>query len=475
MSQFAVLADEGDGMAVSDRKRKRLRTKRSNDTCPTSGSYFLSLELENVRCFSVKQFLDLSDRDGRPARWTVLLGENGTGKTTTLQILAMFERALNRLFEPVGEVVFTGHGSSGIAISLATEGISRGTSGGLPRFSIQARSGPSLTNDNHEAISYRCSGHCDSKNTLTVTLDPIEPPKCYAYGTGRRLGSSSLNSEASDSVGDNLFFEDAKVLNAEEWLLRLDYSASKASAIQERQKKCLKIAKEVLLRVLPDVSQIRFTSPTKEKPVPGVEFETPYGWVPLRQLGHGYRTMIAWVVDLTSRMVERYSNSPDPLAEPAVVLVDEIDLHLHPRWQRELIGFLTERFPNTQFIVTAHSPLIVQSAPEANIVLLRREGDHVIVDNHPERIKGWRVDQILTSDLFGLNTARPPDTEELLMRRKELLTKPRLTRENKREINDINARLESMPTGESFEQAKTMALIDSSLKMLMRNQDTEKP
>ena len=55
--------------------------------------------------------------------------------------------------------------------------------------------------------------------------------------------------------------------------------------------------------------------------------------------------MIAWVVDFTSRMVERYPDSLDPLAEPAVVLVDEIDLHLHPKWQRELIGFLSERFP----------------------------------------------------------------------------------------------------------------------------------
>lgn len=52
------------------------------------------------------------------------------------------------------------------------------------------------------------------------------------------------------------------------------------------------------------------------------------------------------------------------LADPAVVLVDEIDLHLHPIWQRRLIGFLSERFPNTQFIVTAHSPLIVQAASD---------------------------------------------------------------------------------------------------------------
>ena len=53
---------------------------------PTTGSYFLSLELENVRCFSEKQMLDLSDGNGRPARWTILFGENGTGKTTILQV-----------------------------------------------------------------------------------------------------------------------------------------------------------------------------------------------------------------------------------------------------------------------------------------------------------------------------------------------------------------------------------------------------
>ncbi len=191
-----------------------------------------------------------------------------------------------------------------------------------------------------------------------------------------------------------------------------------------------------------------------------LNFKRHYGWVPLRQLGYGYRTMIAWVIDFTSRMFERYPHSPDPLAEPAVVLVDEIDLHLHPKWQRELIGFLTERFPNTQFIVTAHSPLIVQAAPDANLVLLKREGDHVVIENDPETIRGWRVDQILTSELFGLETARPPDMEKLLIRRKELRTKSRLTKAEQKELAEVEAKLGPIPTGESFEQAKTMELIE---------------
>jgi len=183
--------------------------------------------------------------------------------------------------------------------------------------------------------------------------------------------------------------------------------------------------------------------------------------------------MIAWIVDFARRMVERYPDSPDPLAEPAVVLVDEIDLHLHPKWQRELVGFLTERFPSTQFIATAHSPLIVQAASGANIALLKREGDHVVIENNPETIRGWSLDQILTSDLYGLETARPPDTEKLMLRRRELLTKPGLTKADKKKLEEIEAKLGPIPTGESFEQAKTMALIEKSLEILKKNQSTK--
>jgi predicted ATP-binding protein involved in virulence len=181
-------------------------------------------------------------------------------------------------------------------------------------------------------------------------------PICYAYGAGRRLSSSSLSRPAEDDAARSLFHDDAELRNAEEWLLQLDYSASKESEIQQQQKKRIAQVKGLLKEILPEVEDIRFTEPTKERRSPIVEFQTPYGWVSLRQLSYGYRTLIAWMVDFASRMVERYPDSPDPLAEPAVVLVDEIDLHLHPTWQRSLIGYLTERFPNTQFIATATAP-----------------------------------------------------------------------------------------------------------------------
>jgi predicted ATP-binding protein involved in virulence len=464
-------ASQSEGAVLVNRKSHKSHPNGASRTQPTTGSYFLSLELEHLRCFSTKQVLELSTGEGRPARWTILLGENGTGKTTILQLLAAFER----VFEVIQGVSFTRNGKSGLLYSSPSpQGIMRASTGQLPRFSINAVFDSSLANSHNKQQAYKCVDSYDSKNAVMIEMDKRDPPKCYAYGTGRRLGSSSLNPEKSDSASEGLFFEDTKLLNAEEWLLRLDYSASKSSRIQERQKKRLEMAKNVLINVLPDVSEIRFTSPTNQKPTPGVEFETPYGWVPLQQLGYGYRTMIAWIVDFTSRMVERYPDSPDPLAEPAVVLVDEIDLHLHPKWQRELIGFLTERFPTTQFVATAHSPLIVQAAPDANLVLLRRRGDQVVIENNPETIRGWRVDQILTSELFGLETGRPPDTEKLLVRRNALLTKSRLTKANQKELGEINDKLGQIPSGESFEQAtKTMHLVEKSLELIKRYQGTK--
>jgi predicted ATP-binding protein involved in virulence len=289
---------------------------------------------------------------------------------------------------------------------------------------------------------------------------------CFGYGAQRRLRGHTISSQATDGPLDNLYSYDADLRDGEEWLLRLDYSASKESDQQRRQLERLRQIKQLLCTILPEVEDIRIMAGSGVNPSPRVEFRTPYGWVPLRQLGFGYQTLIAWMIDFTSRLVERHPDSPDPLAEHAVVLVDEIDLHLHPTWQRKLIGYLSERFPNTQFIATAHSPLVVQAAAGANLAVLRREGDHVVIDNDVKAIRGWRIDQVLTSDLFGLPSARPPELDEPLARRQALLAKPRLTEKDRRELAELEKRIGELPAGETAEQARTLHLIQESLDVL---------
>jgi predicted ATP-binding protein involved in virulence len=138
----------------------------------------------------------------------------------------------------------------------------------------------------------------------------------------------------------------------------------------------------------------------------------------LEDLGYGYQATLAWVADLAKRMFDQYPDLENPLHGPAVVLVDEIDLHLHPEWQRKIIKYLSDLFPNTQFIVTAHSPLIIQSAENVNIIMLEKddnpEGKGINIRQRFGSFQGWTVDEILT-ELMNLGDRTRSDLYLQLM------------------------------------------------------------
>src|SRR5262249_10335936 len=102
----------------------------------------------------------------------------------------------------------------------------------------------------------------------------------------------------------------------------------------------------------------------------------------------------------------------------------------------------------------------------ANIAVLRREGDHVVIDNDLKAIRGWRLDQIYTSDLFGLESARPPELDEVLKRRREILSKPKLTQADERELRELEAQAGDLPVGETAEDIRTMKLLRESLDLI---------
>jgi predicted ATP-binding protein involved in virulence len=107
----------------------------------------------------------------------------------------------------------------------------------------------------------------------------------------------------------------------------------------------------------------------------------------MRDLSVGYRTLIAWLVDFTRRMQVVYASSSSPLAQPVVVCIDEIDLHLHQRWQRMVMKFLSDLFPKAQFVATAHSRQVLQSAPRGtNLVVLRRNKDWAEIHHDADEI-----------------------------------------------------------------------------------------
>jgi predicted ATP-binding protein involved in virulence len=462
---------------VTKRKavKKKVTMRKAAARKKAPPAYFLSLSLENVRCFGpVRQEIDLSDGKGHPRQWTVILGDNNTGKSTLLQcFVAMEPKVLSdggKGGEALVPAIFRLRSSSHFLTLSRGRGVNELLISYKASYGnkLGKRAGVSATTN----ASFR--GRCSEDGTPVSSTASVQKPDlpgliCYGYGASRMMGATSLAERASAGPSASLFEDDVELLNAEEWLLRADYIASRArrvKQIRQRAEEKRNQVVDVLTHLLPEVDDIRFIEPTRKSAKPGIEFETPYGWVRLDGLSLGYKTLIAWMVDFASRMFERYPNSTNPLAEPAIVLVDEIDLHLHPKWQRTLMGYLSERFKNTQFIVTAHSPLVVQAATDANVVLLKREGDHVVIDNNPLSIKGWRADQILSSDLFGGLPSRSAEIEELQSRRRKILAKSKLTKQDQKELRQIEAQMGDVPALETPEDIEAMNIIRQAAKTL---------
>ena len=440
--------------------------------------YFSSLELENVRCFGERQVLQLADDQGQPVQWTLLLGDNGIGKTTLLQCLAWMR-----------PVPYLGTGEEEdtpkeIQPALTDEendvlaSLLRAGSKVTLELKASATIGRSLPGD--DTVQSACEPRGGSIETgismvgedgRLQKLDPyrvayendditlIEPP-LFAYGAARHMGKSNLdNKELADPLA-SLFSSSIELYDAEERLLELDYLALK----NERHENRLQKIKQVFAAILPDVSgesSIQILGPkTREDfgEAGGVRFTTPYGDVPLSGLSLGYQTTLAWVLDLAIRLNKYYPENDNPLAEPAIVLVDEIDLHLHPRWQRQIVADLTQHFPRTQFIATAHSPLIVQSATDANLVVLHEEDGQVKIENWPHFEEGWRADQILTSKLFGIHPRSPP-IEKLINERYGLLDKTERTPEEEQRLRELDEELDNLPTGSRHEDNEAMEII----------------
>ncbi|NMF59244.1 AAA family ATPase [Pseudanabaena yagii] len=459
---------------------RRKSTASKNEDPPV---YLLSMEVEDLLCFKERQTLNLSNKDGHPAQWTVILGNNGVGKTTLLRCLAGMEmrpesyehsiaidgvekfKQVEIDFEPM---LWQSYNFEEIweEIGIAIHESYRGAT--IPAINVSYASNITLN-------SFKIVKNLEfQKDYVSVIVDSeceksrgeFKGAICYGYGATRKMGGTSLSDSNNSDNSASLFSDDALLINAEEWLLKTDYAVKSSSSGKRKThlKKRLKQIVEILKQILPDIQDIRIEI-DEYQDIPTAKFLTPFGWVRLSSLGLGYRTTISWMVDLAVRLFERYPDSEDPLAEPAIVLVDEIDLHMHPKWQRDIMQFLTDRFPNTQFIVTAHSPLVVQAAQDANIVLLRREGDQVKIINNPEIIDNWRVDQVLTS-VFEMPSARPAKIEPLLQRRKELLTKAKLTASDRAELKELEAQIGTLPTAETSEDIKAMDIIRRAAKLL---------
>jgi len=143
----------------------------------------------------------------------------------------------------------------------------------------------------------------------------------------------------------------------------------------------------------------------------------------INQLSDGEKCLLAMVGDLARRLAIANPSLPDPLQGSGVVLIDEIELHLHPKWQREIIPALTRTFPNCQFIVTTHSPQVISQVKPEGIYILERTDDGIVA-MRPESSYGRDTNRIL-EDLMD-TPERPQEIKESLLELFRLIAKGEL-------------------------------------------------
>lgn len=131
--------------------------------------------------------------------------------------------------------------------------------------------------------------------------------------------------------------------------------------------------------------------------------------VPFPALSDGYRAFLGWLGDLLFHVCETCPSGKKLADNKGIVMVDEIDLHLHPKWQMTVLQNLARALPNIQFIVTSHSPLIVGSLEWMNIIVMQ-PGAKQSSDARriPWAVHGLDADQILVTDFFGMESTRSP-------------------------------------------------------------------
>jgi hypothetical protein len=438
--------------------------------------YLREFTIQDIKCFD-RVKLNFPHTGNDYSGWIVLLGGNGMGKSTLLQAMAI------ALVGPL----------AGQRLLLNPEGwVRKGHQHG--EFSAQIVKGildPAVwrPRKKHHETRFAVTGQQEVVLAATTFYEPQLVPLFddkkalmsgpYAaknlgwfscgYGPFRRLGGASKESELMFSLGREaryatLFREAAALSQCAEWLSQL-YSRSidRLHPIRPRAESTLVTVRRVIDGLLP--GDVHISRVDSER----VYFQSVGGAeVPVHDLSDGYRSFLALAIDVLrhlaqsnrdfDQIIETEGGEPRIAAE-GVILIDEVDAHLHPLWQRE-IGFRLRRtFPKIQFIVTSHSPFVAQAASDGGLIVLQEMGAAGAVEpvRPVDSVKGWRADQILTSPLFGLTGTRDDETENLIRKHADLVAKRswgQLTPVEKKELASLEVRLADRLTapGETTEE-----------------------
>ncbi|MCT7951325.1 AAA family ATPase [Ancylothrix sp. C2] len=441
------------------------------------------ISLENIKGFREQELSFTRNKRGdKPYYWITLLGENGVGKTTFLQAMALLlagpEAAKELLSDTIGWVRDSSKPGKLKAV-LYQEDVDAGT----------------LRNNNgNKVLSPTYSYFLTGNNRLKIGKETYPPRTlieeeseilsqlrtnafasttqgwfAVGYGAFRRLSREDIRriprlDQPKRSSNFATQFNDNRPLSSfEEWMIHLDYRIAKdVNDTKARQMRT--VGEAAIIKLIP--GNVRISEITTDGLI---MFSVDEQQVPTISLSDGFRSIIALAGDLIWRLLQAFPNLDDPTQASGVVLIDELDIHLHPSWQRYIAGWLREVFPNLQFFVATHSPLVAAGAGE-DALTLRFDMINGEVEVTPVKdISAYDADYILRSPAFGLTSTYSPATQEKIERYNELTRKINdLIGEERKEYETLRKFMkEAQPIGGPPEpgslEARTQAFLEAHL------------
>jgi len=415
--------------------------------------HIAKIQIENIRCFE-KVEIDLTRPDGSLAGWTVIAGRNGSGKSTLLKVLAL--AAVGRRAQALG-IEFSGwmRGDTKKAdvVLRVSETASpaflnltwlRATDGAEPglfpwvmnpevRELVLSRLAKDPSEDRvKEFFSEKSLVEIDDliKRVIieseSAMSQGFEPFALLAYGPYRRLSGHAADAQRLMAGPPeiarvvSLFREDASLVESVSWLREVYLRRL------EKNGKDAKLEKAVLALLddglLPDGAKVEKVDSE------GLWIRQNGVSLTLRELSDGYRTVAALVLDIVRHLhgaaeelefmkADGAESTRVQILNSAVVLIDEVDLHLHVSWQKRIGFWLKHHFPNIQFIVTTHSPFICQAADPGGLIRLPMPGEGREVEKVSEElyytVVNGSLDEAVLSELFGLDSLYSDETDKL--------------------------------------------------------------
>ena len=392
--------------------------------------YINSLHMKNFKCFR-------DDEIHFNSRFNLIVGNNGVGKTSILEAVAI---GISGYLNEIKSLLATDRRNiTQDDVSIQRNTISELTefqpvypveldfkvdiNGEEYRYSRFRQSKSDNTRFDHNSQIKECSKVLNS--VLVEGKKEILPAFVY-HGTGRVWARASKSSKIENVSNRDYGYRNCiNPLSNEnqysKWIEEMRrYEIDEDVVSSELRALCATVE-----RFLGEGSKIRYSIKEKQ-----IIITLPDGrTMPFDKLSDGYKNAIGIVCDTAFRIIKLNPWLKERAIEetPGIMLIDEIDLHLHPSWQKKIVSDLKNTFPKLQIIATTHAPIVVSSCTKDEIIML----DAKVNENMETQVsisypytgtKGWLAENILI-DIMGINTSRDQETEEQIEEFKSIYQK----------------------------------------------------